>query len=54
LWTNVELEAFARKAEIAAYDAAYLALALRRDIPLATIDELLKRKALEYGIEVLL
>jgi len=52
LWTNVELEAFARKTETAAYDAAYLALALRRNIPLATTDELLKRKALEYGVEI--
>ena len=28
LWSNVELEAFARRWDLAAYDAAYLAMAL--------------------------
>ena len=32
LWTNVELESFARRWDLAAYDAAYLALALRKKI----------------------
>jgi predicted nucleic acid-binding protein len=53
LWANVELESLARRWNIAAYDAAYLALAKRKNIPLATSDELLKRKALDEGIEIL-
>jgi predicted nucleic acid-binding protein len=52
LWTNVELESFARRWDLAAYDAAYLALALRKKIPLATSDEPLKRKAIDAGVEI--
>jgi predicted nucleic acid-binding protein len=53
LWANVEMESLARRLNIAAYDAAYLALAKRKNIPLATSDDLLKRKALDEGIEIL-
>jgi predicted nucleic acid-binding protein len=53
LWANVELESLARRWNIAAYDAAYLALAKRKNIPLATSDDLLKRKGLDEGIEIL-
>jgi predicted nucleic acid-binding protein len=53
LWSNVELESQARRWNIAAYDAAYLALAKRKNLPLATSDELLKLKALDEGIEIL-
>ena len=53
LWTNIELESFARRWDIAAYDASYLALARRKNIPLATSDEILKRKALNVGVEIL-
>ena len=53
LWTNVDLEAFARRWDVAAYDASYLALAMRKNIPLATSDELLKRKDLDAGVKIL-
>jgi predicted nucleic acid-binding protein len=35
------------------YDAAYLELALRRRIPLATLDDALRRTATSAGVEVL-
>ena len=35
------------------YDAAYLELALRRRIPLATLDDALRRTAISAGVEVL-
>jgi predicted nucleic acid-binding protein len=52
LWSNVELEAFARSWDLAVYDAAYLALALRRGFPLATSDEVLKQKAKYAGVAI--
>jgi predicted nucleic acid-binding protein len=53
LWSNVELESFARHWNIAAYDAAYLELAIRKNIPLATSDEILKSKAIAAGVTIL-
>jgi len=53
LWTNVALESLARKWNVPAYDAAYLALALRKNIPFATADEDLKKIAAAEGIQVL-
>lgn len=53
LWANVGLEARARKWNLAAYDAAYLDLALRKGLPLATSDTDLMKAALAEGIEVL-
>jgi predicted nucleic acid-binding protein len=53
LWANVDLEAQARKWKLAAYDAAYVDLALRKGIPLATTDDDLRRVALGQGAKVL-
>jgi predicted nucleic acid-binding protein len=52
LWTNVGLEALSRRWDLAAYDASYLALALRKRIPLAPSDEFLRSKALDEGVEI--
>jgi predicted nucleic acid-binding protein len=54
LWANVRLESLARKWDVAAYDAAYLDLAVRRNLPLATADDRLKKVALIAGINVLI
>jgi predicted nucleic acid-binding protein len=53
LWANVDLESLARRQNIAAYDAAYLDLALRTGLALATADEPLRRAAIAQGITVL-
>jgi len=52
LWANVRLESRARAWNLAAYDAAYLELALRNRLPLATTDSDLKSMALAEGIEL--
>lgn len=38
---------------LSSYDAAYLDLALRRNLPLASLDDELRRVALGLGVEVL-
>jgi predicted nucleic acid-binding protein len=53
LWTNVGLESRARKWNLPAYDAAYLDLALRKNIPLATVDDDLKKIAQAEDIELI-
>jgi predicted nucleic acid-binding protein len=53
LWANVGLESRARKLDFAAYDIAYLDLATRNSLPLATADAKLAAAALSEGIEVL-
>ena len=53
LWENVDLESLARRRNIAAYDAAYLDLALRTGFALATSDEPLRKAAIAEGITVL-
>ena len=53
LWANVSLESLARKWNLSAYDAAYLDLALRRRLPLATTDDDLRKAATAVGIHVL-
>jgi predicted nucleic acid-binding protein len=50
---NIALESLARKHNLAAYDAAYLDLALREKLPLATSDQDLKRAALTEGVALL-
>jgi predicted nucleic acid-binding protein len=40
----------ARAHNLSAYDAAYLELAMRRSLPLATLDEKLKAAALAVGV----
>jgi predicted nucleic acid-binding protein len=47
------LESLARRQNVAAYDAAYLDLALRTGLALATSDEPLRRAAIAQGIAVL-
>jgi predicted nucleic acid-binding protein len=38
---------------LSAYDASYLELAIRRDLPLATLDDTLVRAARETGVRIL-
>jgi predicted nucleic acid-binding protein len=52
LWANVGLESMARRRNIAVYDAAYLDLALRTNLVLATSDDLLRQAAIAEGIVV--
>jgi predicted nucleic acid-binding protein len=52
LWSNVDIEALSRKWNLSSYDAAYLDLAIRKGVPLATIDRDLKNTAAAQGIEV--
>ena len=53
VWANIALESQARKWNLPAYDAAYLDLALRKQIPLATADDVLRKAAQAEGIGVL-
>jgi predicted nucleic acid-binding protein len=53
LWANVNLESLARCQNVTAYDAAYLDLALRTGLALATSDEPLRQAAIAQGIAVL-
>jgi predicted nucleic acid-binding protein len=53
LWANVALEALARRHDLSAYDAAYLDLALRTNLALATSDGRLRQAAIAAGVTVL-
>lgn len=53
LWENVSLESLARKWGLPAYDAAYIDLALRRKLPLATADDALRKIATIQKIPLL-
>jgi predicted nucleic acid-binding protein len=53
MWANVGLESLARRQNLTAYDAAYLDLALRTNLALATSDGPLRQAATAEGIAVL-
>ena len=48
-----DLQALARQYQLAVYDAAYLDLAMRNHLPLATFDRVLKAAALATGVPLL-
>jgi predicted nucleic acid-binding protein len=50
---NVALESLARKHNLAAYDVAYLDLALREKLPLATSDQELIKAAVAEGVAII-
>ena len=47
-----EVSELARALELTAYDAAYLALAARRGLALATVDQQLRRACARAGVEL--
>jgi predicted nucleic acid-binding protein len=53
LWATIDLQARARRRDITAYDVAYIDLALRVNLPLATSDRLLRDAAVAEGIAVM-
>ena len=53
VWANVELESLARSQDLSAYDAAYLSLARRTGLSLATSDATLRKSASAMGISIL-
>ncbi len=50
---NIDLESLARRTGLAAYDAAYLRLAMRLGLPLATSDAALRDAAIAEGLAVI-
>ena len=50
---NIALQVLARKHNLAAYDVAYLDLAMRQQLPLATSDGNLKKAALAEGVKLI-
>ena len=53
LWSTVDLESASRRWNMTSYDAAYLDLAIRKGLPLATTDDGLKTAAEAEGIEIM-
>jgi predicted nucleic acid-binding protein len=53
LCASVGLESLARRRNLAAYDAAYLDLAKRTGLPIATADEPLRQAAIAEGIAII-
>lgn len=52
-WETLDLQSLARRRNLTAYDAAYLDLALRLKVPLATADESLRDAASAEGVTVI-
>jgi len=50
---NIALESLARKHNLAAYDVAYIDLALREKLPLATSDQALRKAAMAEGVTLI-
>jgi predicted nucleic acid-binding protein len=50
---NIDLESLSRRLDLAAYDAAYLHLAQRTNLPLATSDGPLRDAAIAEGVTVI-
>ena len=50
---NIAFESLARKHNLAAYDVAYIGLAMRQKLSLATLDEGLKRAALVEAVALI-
>jgi predicted nucleic acid-binding protein len=48
-----KIQALCREHELTAYDAAYLELAIRNELPLATIDKALRKAAQKAGVRLL-
>jgi predicted nucleic acid-binding protein len=51
-WLAQQILPLARTYKISAYDAAYLELAIREGLPLATLDDDLRRAACAAGVEL--
>lgn len=50
VWLAQQILPLARTYQLSAYDAAYLELAVREDLPLATLDDDLRRAATDAGV----
>ena len=48
-----QILAVARQQNLTVYDAAYLELAMRRDLPLATLDNALRQAAVVAGMKLI-
>jgi predicted nucleic acid-binding protein len=53
LWSEVDLLDLSRRFQLTVYDAAYLDLALRERLPLATLDSALRTAAETAGVSLL-
>lgn len=53
-WSTSNVLPMAQEYDLSAYDASYLAVAIRHSAPLATLDNRLSKAARKAGIEILL
>jgi predicted nucleic acid-binding protein len=53
-WSVSNVLPLAQKYDLSAYDASYLAIAIRHSVPLATLDAGLTKAATKAGIEIFL